>query len=139
MIRSRRMRWAGYTARMEEKRNAYRLLVGKTEGKSPLGRTRRRWVDNIKMNLREIEWVDMNWLDLAQDRSQRKALVNLRVPQIIEKFLSNCTIGGYSRRAQLHEVNLVYTPVCYTTLSAFTSRSISLGEYTRVDRKINNK
>jgi hypothetical protein len=52
MIKSRRMRWAGYVARMGEKRNAYRILVGKSEGKRPLGRPRRRWVDNIKIHLR---------------------------------------------------------------------------------------
>jgi hypothetical protein len=54
MIKSRRMRWAGQVARMGKKRNAYRILVGKPEGKRPLGRSRRRWMDNIKMDLREI-------------------------------------------------------------------------------------
>jgi hypothetical protein len=54
MIKSRRMRWAGHVARMGEKRNAYRILVGKPEGKRPLGKPRRRWVYKIKMNLREI-------------------------------------------------------------------------------------
>jgi hypothetical protein len=57
-----RMRWAGHAARMGEKRNAYRLLVGKPDGKRPLGRPRRRWVDNIKMDLREVGW---DWVDLA--------------------------------------------------------------------------
>jgi hypothetical protein len=56
MIKSKRMRWAGHVARMGEKRNAYRILVGKPEGKRPLGRPRRMWVDNIKMDLREIGW-----------------------------------------------------------------------------------
>jgi hypothetical protein len=56
IIKSRRMRWAGHVERMREKRNAYRILVGKPEGKRPLGRPRRRWVDNIKMDLREIGW-----------------------------------------------------------------------------------
>jgi hypothetical protein len=51
-----------------EKSNAYRILVGKPEGKRPLGRPRRRWVDNIRTNLREIEWCGMDWIDLAQDR-----------------------------------------------------------------------
>jgi hypothetical protein len=60
MIKSRRMRWAGHVARMGEKSNAYRILVGKTEGKRPLGRPRRRWVSNIKMNLRGIEWGGMD-------------------------------------------------------------------------------
>jgi hypothetical protein len=56
MIKSRRMRWAGHVARIWETRNAYRILVGKPEEKRPLGRPKRRWVDNIKMDLREIEW-----------------------------------------------------------------------------------
>jgi hypothetical protein len=78
------MRWAGHVARMEETRNAYRILVGKPEGKRPLGRPIRRWVDNIKIDLREIEWDGMDWIDLAQDRNQWRALVNtvmnFRVP-----------------------------------------------------------
>jgi hypothetical protein len=69
---------------MGEKRNAYRILVGKPEGRRPLGRPRRSWVDNIKMDLREIGWGGMDWVDLAQDRDQWRALVNtvmnLRVP-----------------------------------------------------------
>jgi hypothetical protein len=56
IIKSRRMRWAGHVARMGEKRNAYRLLVGKPEGKRPLGRPRRRWVDNIRMDLEQVGW-----------------------------------------------------------------------------------
>jgi hypothetical protein len=69
---------------MGENRNAYRILVGNPEGKRPLGRPIRRWVDNIKMDLREIRWDDMDWIDLAQYRDQWRALVNtimnLRVP-----------------------------------------------------------
>jgi hypothetical protein len=69
---------------MGEKRNACRILVGKPEGKRPLGRSRRRRVDNIKMDLREIVWDGVNWIDMAQDRGQWRALVNtvlnLRVP-----------------------------------------------------------
>jgi hypothetical protein len=84
MIKSRRMRWAGHVARMGEKRNAYRILVGKPEGKRTLGRPRRRWVDNSKLSLREIGWDGVDWVDLAQDRDQWRALVNtvmnLRVP-----------------------------------------------------------
>jgi hypothetical protein len=68
----------------EAKRNAYRILVGKAEGGRPLGRPRRRWVDNIEMDLREIGWRGMDWIVLAQDSDQRRALVNtvmnLRVP-----------------------------------------------------------
>jgi hypothetical protein len=69
---------------MGEKRNAYRILVGKPEGKRPLGRPRLRWVDSIKMDLREIEWDGVDWIDLAQERDQWRAVVNtvmnLRVP-----------------------------------------------------------
>jgi hypothetical protein len=81
---SRRMRWVGYVARMGEKLDAYRLLLGKQEGKRPLGRPRRRWVDNIKMDLREIGWDGVDWIDMAQDRDHWRALVNtvlnLQVP-----------------------------------------------------------
>jgi hypothetical protein len=59
-----------------EKRNACRILVGKPEGKSSLGRPRRRWLNNIKIDLREIGWDGMDWIDLAQDRDQRRAFVN---------------------------------------------------------------
>jgi hypothetical protein len=69
---------------MEETRNAYRILVGKPEGKRPLGRPRRRWAENIKMDLREIRWDVIDWINLAQDRDQWRALVNtemnLQVP-----------------------------------------------------------
>jgi hypothetical protein len=92
---------------MEAKRNACRILVGKPEGKRPLGRPTRRWVDNIKMDLREIEWDGMDWIDRVQNRDQWRALVNmvmnLRVPYNAGKFFSGCTIGSFSRRAQLHE------------------------------------
>jgi hypothetical protein len=77
MIKSRRMRWAGHVARMGDKRNACRILVGNPEGKRPLGRPRCRWMDNIKMYLREIGWGGMDWIDLAQDRDQWRALVNM--------------------------------------------------------------
>jgi hypothetical protein len=94
---------------MGEKRNAYRVLVGKPEGKRPLGRPRRRWVDNVTMDLREIGWGDMDWIDVAQDRDEWSALVNmvmnLRVPQNAGKFLNSCTIGGFSTRAQLRGVS----------------------------------
>jgi hypothetical protein len=76
VIKSRRMRWAGHVSRMEQKRNAYRILVGKPEGKRPLGRPRRMWVDSIKMELREVGRSGMDWIDLAQDRDQWMALVN---------------------------------------------------------------
>jgi hypothetical protein len=65
IIMSRRMGWAGHVARMGVKTNACRILVGKPEQKRPLGRPRRRWVDNIKIDLREIGWDSMDWIDLA--------------------------------------------------------------------------
>jgi hypothetical protein len=84
IIKPRRMRWAGHVARMGEKRNVYRLLVGKREGKRPLGRPRLRWIDNIKMDLLEIGLSVVDCIDLAQDRYSWRALVNtvmnLRVP-----------------------------------------------------------
>jgi hypothetical protein len=76
IIKSRRMRWDGHVARMGEKRNAYRLLVGKPEGKRPLGRPRRGWVDNIRMDLGEVGWGGVDWIDLAQDRNRWIAVVN---------------------------------------------------------------
>jgi hypothetical protein len=69
MIKSRRMRWGEHLAQMEEKRNAYRILVGKPEGKRPLRRPGRMWVDNIKLVLRETEWDGVGWIDLVQDRT----------------------------------------------------------------------
>jgi hypothetical protein len=84
IIKSRRMRWAGHIARMEEERNAYTLLVGKPEGMRPLARPRSRWVDNMRMDLGEVGWDDVDWIGLAQDRNMWRAVVNsvvnLRVP-----------------------------------------------------------
>jgi hypothetical protein len=84
IIKSRRMRWAGHVARMGKKRHVYRFLVGKPDGKSLLGRLRRRWVDNIKMDLLEIGWDDVDCIGLTQERDKWRALVNavmnLRVP-----------------------------------------------------------
>ncbi|KAJ4448100.1 hypothetical protein ANN_10112 [Periplaneta americana] len=74
-IKSRRLRWAGHVARMDESRNTYRVLVGRPEGKRPLGRPRRRWEDNIKMDLREVGYDDRDWINLAQDRDQWRAYV----------------------------------------------------------------
>ena len=84
VIKSRRMRWAGHVARMGEKMGVYRVLVGKPEGKRPLGRPRRRWMDNIRMDLQEVGCGHMDWIGLAQDRDRWRTLVNavmnLRVP-----------------------------------------------------------
>jgi hypothetical protein len=76
VIESRRVRWAGHVARMGEGRGVCMVLVGRSEGKRPLGRPRRRWKDNIKMDLREIGIDGANWIHLAQDRVRWRACVN---------------------------------------------------------------
>ena len=84
VIKLRRMRWARHVARMGDERGAYRVLVGKPEGRRPLGRPRRRWVDNIRMDLQEVGCGYMDWIGLAQDRDRWqmlvKAVMNLGVP-----------------------------------------------------------
>jgi hypothetical protein len=70
------MRWAGHAAQLGERRNAYSILVGKPDGKRPLGRPRRRWGGTIKMYLREVGWDGRDWIDLAQDRDRWRAYVN---------------------------------------------------------------
>jgi hypothetical protein len=84
LITSRTMRWAGHVARMGEGRGVHRVSVGKPEGKRPLGRPRRGWEDNIKMDVQEVGCEYMDWIELAQDRDRWRALVtavmNLRVP-----------------------------------------------------------
>ncbi|KAJ4438708.1 hypothetical protein ANN_14655 [Periplaneta americana] len=94
-IKSRRLRWAGHVARMGESGNAYRVLVGRPEGKRPLGRPRHRWEDNIKMDLREVGYDGRDWINLAEDRDQWRAYVraamNLRV--ILRRFINTL---GYS-------------------------------------------
>jgi len=84
VIKSRRMRWAGHVARIGEETGVYRVLVGKPEGRRPLGRPRYRWEDDIKMDLQEVGCGGMDWIEMAQDREKWRALVNavmyLRVP-----------------------------------------------------------
>jgi len=84
VIKSRGMRWAGHVARMSEERGVYRVLMGKPEGKRPLGIPRRRWVNNIRMDLQEVGCWYMDWIGLAQDRDSWRTLVsavmNLQVP-----------------------------------------------------------
>ena len=83
VIKSRRMRWAGHVARIGAERGMYRVLVGKPEGKRPLGRPRHRWVDNIGMDVQEVGWY-MDWIGRAQDRDRWRtfvsAVMNFRVP-----------------------------------------------------------
>jgi hypothetical protein len=103
---------------MGKGRNAYMTVVGEPEGKRPLGRPRHRSVDIIKMDLREIGWDGMDWIDVAQDRDWWKAVVNMvmkiRVPQNPGKFLRRCMTGCFSRRAQLHEVRQSSSNNCVT-------------------------
>ena len=84
VIKSRRIRWAGHVASMGEERGVYRVLVGKQEGKRPMGRPSRRWVDKIMMDLQEVGCRYVDWIGLAQDRDRWRTLVsavmNLRVP-----------------------------------------------------------
>jgi hypothetical protein len=84
VIKARRMRWVGHVARTGEERGAYRILGGRPEGRRSLARPRGRWEDNIKMDLQEVGWGGMDWIDLAQDRDRWRAVVNavmnLRVP-----------------------------------------------------------
>ena len=102
VIKSRRMRWAGHVARMDEERGVYRVLVGKPEGRRPLGRPRRRWVDNIRMGLQEEGCGYMDWIGLAQDRDRWRTLVsavmNFRVPWNAGNFLTSCKPVSFSRR-----------------------------------------
>ena len=77
VIKSRRKRWAGHVARTEEGRGVHKVLVGKTEGKRPLGRLRRRWEDNIKTDVEEVGRGCGDWMELAQDRGRWRALVSM--------------------------------------------------------------
>jgi len=91
VIKSRRMRWAGHVACMGEERGVFRVLVGKPEGKGPLGRSRHRWVDNIRMDLQEVGCGYVDWIGLAQDRDRWRTLVstvmNLRGSMKCGEFL----------------------------------------------------
>jgi hypothetical protein len=94
IIKLRRMRCAGHAARIEEKMNAYGLLVGEPEGKRPLGRPRQRWVDNIRMDLGEIGWGDVDWIGLSQDTYKWRALVNSVMNFAFHKMLRNYQVAS---------------------------------------------
>ncbi|KAJ4448991.1 hypothetical protein ANN_00383 [Periplaneta americana] len=114
-IKSRRLRWAGHVARMGESRNAYRVLVGRPEGKRPLGRPRRRWEDNIKMDLREVGYDDRDWINLAQDRDQWRAYVraamNLRPFDWLIKIACSDDVRASARRDVLEAASSALEPV----------------------------
>ena len=103
------MRWAGYVARMGEERGVYRVLLGKPEGRRPLGRPRRRWVDNNRVDLQEVGCGYMDWIGLAQDRNRWRtfvsAVMNLRVPWNAGNFLTSCKPVSFSRRTLHHGVS----------------------------------
>jgi hypothetical protein len=90
-----------------EKRNVYTLLVGKPEGKRPLGRPRRRLVDNIRMDLGEVGWGDVDWIGQAQDRDRWRALVNSALNLRFPRNASGLTSSGFLSSAQLHRVSYV--------------------------------
>jgi len=106
VIKSWRMRWAGHVARMDEEREVYRVLVGKPEGRRPQGGPRRRWVDNIRMNLQEMGRGYMDWIGLAQDKDRWRTLVravmNLRVLWNAGNFLISCKPVSCSKRTLHH-------------------------------------
>ena len=93
VIKSRGMMWAGHVPRMGERRGVYRILIGKPEGKRQLGRSRRKWDDNIKKDLQDVGCEGMDWIDVAQDRDRWWALVNavmnFHVPSSAENVLAS--------------------------------------------------
>ena len=109
VVKSRRMRWTGHVARKGQGRGVYRVLVGKPEGKRPLGRPRRRWEDNIKMDLQGVGGSCGDWMELAQDRDRWRVLVstvmNPRVPKIRGISWLAAEPVSFSRMALLHGVS----------------------------------
>jgi hypothetical protein len=106
VIKSRRMRWVGHVVQMGEERGVYRILVGKPEGKRPLGRRRHRWEDNIRIDLQEVGCWGMDWIGLTQDRDRWWAhvVMNLWVPENVGNLTSHKPIS-FSRRTLLHGVS----------------------------------
>ncbi|KAJ4439356.1 hypothetical protein ANN_07478 [Periplaneta americana] len=131
-IKSRRLRWAGHVARMGESRNAYRVLVGRPEGKRPLGRPRRRWEDNIKMDLREVGYDDRDWINLAQGRDRWRAYV--RAAMNLRVFLQVAIIvtGNYNF------FNLLTIVLCTSLLDDefFYRRRLQKGKYSLLLAKL---
>ena len=109
VIKSTRMKWAGHVTRMGEERVVYRVFLGKPEGRRPMGRPRRRWVENIKMDLQVVGCGFMDWIGLAKDRERWRTLVsavmNLRAPWNAGNFLTSCKPVSFSRRTLHHGVS----------------------------------
>jgi hypothetical protein len=109
VIKSRKMRWTGNVARVGEGRGVYRVLVAKPQGKKPVGRTRHRWEDNIKMDLQEVGCGGMDWIELAQVRDRWGALVNavmvIQVPLNARNYLTSCKPVSFSRKALVRGVS----------------------------------
>ena len=103
------MRWAGNVARIGEERGVYRVLLGKPEGRRPMGRPRRRWVNNIRMDLQEVGCGYTDWIGSAQDRDRWRTLVsavmNLRIPWNAGNFLTSCKPVSFPRRTLHHGVS----------------------------------
>ena len=109
VMKLRRIKWAGHVARMGDRRDVYRILVGKAEGKRPLGRPRRRWENNIKMDLQYVGCGGMDWIELVQDRYRRwafvNAVMNIRVAINAGNFLTGRKPVTLSRRTLLNGVS----------------------------------
>ena len=119
VIKSRKLRWAGHVARMEEGRSAFKILTGNPVGKKLLGRPRRRWKENIKMDLKEIGINAENWVDSAQDRDYWRALVNaalnFRVAYTME-LVSNSACSSFTEVRPLSRLKLSLRTVAYTNV-----------------------
>ena len=86
VIKSRGMMWAGHVARIVERRGVYKILVGKPEGKRQLGRPRRKWDDNIKMDIQDVRCEGMDWVDVAQDRDRWRSVVNVAMKCSVSQY-----------------------------------------------------
>jgi hypothetical protein len=140
--KSRRMRWEGHVARMGEGRGVYRV-VGKREGKRPLGRPRNRWEVNIKIDLQEVRCGGMDWIQLGQDKDRWRALVNvvmnLRVPQNAGNFLTSCKPISFSIRTLLHGVSKYVSKYVSCSYNLTQQRIINVNINTNINININTR